>query len=172
MKAEELIAKGEKLVYEDEKVIALLSDKPMSIGHILIFPKEHYANIEDVPEDLVSHLFYVASFAATAVFEGLGAQGTNIIVNSGNGANPRFDRVCLNVLPRKEGDGIDFKWQPKEDLKQQLGDIESQIKGEAILIGKEVPKEEKPVVEEEKTEEVSGKEGEENYLTKQLRRIP
>ena len=76
-------------------------------------------------------------------------------------------------MPRKEGDGVDFKWNPKEDLKQQLGDIEGQIKGETILIGKEKKEEKVEEIKEEKTEEIKEEtDGEENYMTKQLRRIP
>ena len=53
------IARGEapaSQVYEDEKVIAFLSIRPINVGHTLVVPKRHYENIYEIPEEEVAHL--------------------------------------------------------------------------------------------------------------------
>ena len=37
-------------VYEDEQVIAFLSNRPVNEGHTLVVPKKHYENIYEIPE--------------------------------------------------------------------------------------------------------------------------
>ena len=161
---------GVKVVYEDERTFAILSDDPKVLGHIMIFPKEHVKDISQVSEEMITHYFFVASFSATAVFEGLGAQGTNIIVNNGSNSERRFSHFCINVLPRKQEDGIEFKWEAKKDI--NLEEIQSRIKDKAFTIGKEKKEEEKkPEITKEKEEEKISSE-EENYMIKQLKRIP
>lgn len=47
-------------IYEDEHTLAFLNIAPIREGHTLIIPKEHYTNIEDVPDDLYTHLMLVS----------------------------------------------------------------------------------------------------------------
>ena len=58
------------VIYEDEQVVAVVPEKGMVEGHIEIYSKLH-DDITKLSIEESSHLFYVASFAATAVFEGL-----------------------------------------------------------------------------------------------------
>ncbi len=160
-----------RVIYEDEKTFVILSDKPKAIGHILIFPKEHYNDIKEVPQEEVPHYFYAASFSATAVFEGLKAQGTNIIANNGPNSERRFDHFCIQVLPRSQEDGIDLKWEPKKEL--DLDSIKSRIEEKTFAIGKEdLSKKAEEKTEEKNIEKIEAEEGEENYMIKQLERIP
>ena len=39
------------VVYEDEQVMAFLSNRPVNEGHTLVVPKKHYANIYEISED-------------------------------------------------------------------------------------------------------------------------
>ncbi len=168
-----------KIVYEDEKSFVVLSNTPKALGHMIVFPKEHHDSIEDIPRDIVSHLFFVASFAATAVFEGLGSQGTNIIANDGSGSEDDLGHFGIHIVPRKEEDGLGLKWEPNKDEAAKVEDTLSQIKDKACFIGQEgeIEETQKEVIpEESKSEKTKGvlkdEEGAENYLIKQLRRIP
>ena len=46
-------------VYEDDKVIAFLDVNPLSKGHTLVMPKEHFETVLDIPSDLYSYLAQV-----------------------------------------------------------------------------------------------------------------
>jgi histidine triad (HIT) family protein len=171
------IIKGNKkaeIVYEDEKTIAFLSDKPLAQGHIIVIPKEHYNSIDDIPEELSNHFFYVASFASTGIYEIMGGGhelGTNIIVNEGNNPDSRFSHFSIDVIPRKSEDGLNLRWEPKPAKKEELTDSENKIKEETFFIGKE-KKSNRIILSEDnkKTEKYTQKE--EDYLVKQLERIP
>ena len=115
------------MLYEDEKVLAVLPNKSIAPGHIEVYSKEEAREIEKLSTESSAHLFYTASFAATAVFEGLGAHGTNIILKSGISDDNPNGQLCVHILPRTTGDGLQsLMWEPKEpkyDLKSVAGKI-------------------------------------------------
>ncbi len=159
------------MLYEDDKVIAFLD--PSYLGKIMLMPKEHYPIIENVPDFVVGHLFEVANKLSKALFEGLNATGTNIIVNNGVSAGQTIPHFCISIVPRRENDGINLQWQPKQLSDDEMSTVELQLKEEAKNIGSFEGEKKEPVNMDEKTEKIEEKEGdEENYLIKQLRRIP
>ena len=156
------------LIYEDESVFAILHENPAMLGHALVIPKKHYRIFEEVPDEETKQLFKVANAVSTLIFENAAAMGTNIIINNGIGAKQDMPHVIVNVIPRKENDGINFEWPTKkaseEDLKSAQDMIGSVI--EEVFLGKEKTP---TVVKEQKSETIQG---ENNYLLKQLKRIP
>lgn len=48
------------LIYEDEWVVAFLSNRPVNEGHTLVVPKKHYVNIYGISEDEAAYLFKIA----------------------------------------------------------------------------------------------------------------
>ena len=161
-----------KIVYEDAAVMAILSDEPTIFGHLLVFPKQHHRTLEEVDEKVVTQMFYVASFAATAIFEGLGAEGTNIIICSGKDCSQRYTHLVIDVLPRKTNDGLNFKWDPKKITPEDMDEIMDRVKDKADLIklgGEEKPQKAGPETDKPPDELAFD---EENYLVRHLRRIP
>ena len=62
------IANGEipsKTLYEDEDFRVILDLGPATKGHALILPKEHYANLYELPEDLAGKVMKLAKKMAT-----------------------------------------------------------------------------------------------------------
>ncbi|MBW3015690.1 HIT family protein [Candidatus Woesearchaeota archaeon] len=154
------------VLYADEIAVAVLNPKPAVPGHIIVIPKKHYTILEDVPENELEHLFTVANKLGSLVFEVLGANGTNIVVNNGVEASQEVPHFAIHVIPRKEGDGLDFRWKAEQAKPDDLEETELFLKDG--LSGKE------PVEKEEETadevEKIEG--GKDNYLIKQLERIP
>ena len=76
----------------------------------------------------------------------------------------------INVIPRRQGDGINLEWQPKQIGEEEMSTVEIKLRAETEAGHKfgEQETEEKPKPKEE-TEVLTG---EDNYLIKQLRRIP
>ncbi len=101
---EDFLVSG-KVLYEDEKAICVLPEKGVVKGHLEIYSKEESSMLEKLSLESCAHLFYLASFAATAVFEGLGVHGTNIIMKSGN-SDDNNGRLVIHVLPRVQGDSL------------------------------------------------------------------
>lgn len=159
-------------IYQDDKVIAVLHLKPAAPGHVLLFTKEHYPIIEQVPDFIVGHTFTVANKLSTAIFESLGAQGTNIIIENGTAAGQAIAHFSVHVIPRNENDGLKLEWQPKKPGKEEVEIAHYQIKEQAESIHPSMfEKEMEEVVHEEPKKEKHDKHTEAHIL-RQLRRIP
>jgi histidine triad (HIT) family protein len=103
------IAKKEapaSIVYEDEKVIAFMSIRPINIGHTLVVPKKHYKNIYEIPEDEVAHLYTVVKKIAHAVQKAVNAEGIRIVQNNGEAAGQVVFHMHVHIIPMNK----DHSW--------------------------------------------------------------
>ena len=124
------------VIYEDEKVVCVLPEKGTVAGHLEILSKLEDQDITKLSNEDSSHLFYVASFAATALFEGLKVHGTNIILKSGQPDN----KLAIHVLPRLPDDGLQkMLWEPKQPS-YDLSSIASKIKDQMWKVSQKVKK--------------------------------
>ena len=95
-----------EILYEDEKVLALLDLKPFNPGHSLVVPKEHFETIYDIPEDIIAHLYKVVKKVAIAVKKAMGAEGINIIQSNELAGNQGIFHFHAHVIPRHFGDKL------------------------------------------------------------------
>jgi histidine triad (HIT) family protein len=168
-----LIAQGKvyaRKVFENDMCYAILSPLPAAPGHVILFPKAHAPILEQLKDFEVAHLFTVANKLSTAAFESIGAQGTNIIVQNGVGGGQKVAHFSMHIIPRRENDGLNLIWQPKQLTEEQMSTVELQLKDATNSIG-EFEKEKKEPVNLDKPKELKEIKGE-NYLIRQLRRIP
>jgi len=159
------------MLFEDEQMAIMLAPKPAVPGHIILAPKTHAAILEQVPDFVIGKMFDKANKVSIAVFETLGAEGTNILVNNGIAAGQRVNHFLINVVPRRENDNLSLLWQPKQLSEEEMSTIELKLKEESGNIGVFEKEKEKPK-EEKKPEEIKEEQEEENYLLKQLERLP
>lgn len=156
------------LLYEDATVMAYLEREPAAKGHVKVCTKSHVAKFRELPNNIASYAFFTASFAAMAVFDQLGAQGTNIIINEGAATAP--GHLCIDVIPRKMDDGLNFLWEPKQLSEEDMAKAFDRLKDKAFFIGKERPPPPSPVNLDQKAE--TKEESTEDYLVRHIRRIP
>ncbi len=169
----DIIQNRKKVLYEDEKVAAFLSERPAMLGHVVIASKEHYTIVEQVPDYITGHAFVVANKISIIIFEVLKAQGTNVIVTNGVVAGQKSPHFLINVIPRFQNDNINLKWQPKQLTEEEMSTAELQIKEQTKNIGGfEKEAAEAVEIKEIPKEVIAEKEGKENYLLKQIKRIP
>ncbi|MFC1800904.1 HIT family protein [Nanoarchaeota archaeon] len=170
------VVKGKEdaeIIFEDEKCTAVLHLKPAHPGHVLLFSKGHYPIMEQVPDYVVGHMFKIANKLSTALFESLNIQGTNIIVQNGVAAGQTIPHFVIHVIPRSEGDGLNFQWEPKQPGKEEVDKAIIVIKEQTANIhpsGFQKEKREIKIDRDAVRKIESTKE--ENYLIKQLRKIP
>ena len=117
-----------KKIYEDEKSIAILDINPANPGHILLLPKEHYSVMPQIPEEEVAHLFMVSKFLSNAILKSLDASGTNIVVANGPAAGQKAQHFMIHVIPRKEGDGVEFTLPQKKHSDSDLDTVAKKIR--------------------------------------------
>ena len=47
-------------VYEDDMVMAFMDMEPINEGHVLLVPKQHYLDADEIPDELLAHLIIVS----------------------------------------------------------------------------------------------------------------
>ena len=124
------IANGEipsASLYEDEKVKVILDIAPASKGHALILPKEHFANVYEISDDMATHVMLTAKKMAKKMQEELGLEGLNVLQNNGEVAGQTVFHYHMHLIPRYSDDKVRMKWEngevseeQKEELVQKL----------------------------------------------------
>ena len=97
-------------IYEDEQILAFLDIGPLSEGHCLVVPKDHYLRFEQLPADLASALARRLGPVAQAVVKAVNAEGYNILNNNGRCAGQLVEHVHFHIIPRNLGDGVFTQW--------------------------------------------------------------
>lgn len=95
------------ICYEDSQAIAFMDVQPVNAGHVLVVPRQHYESLVDIPAELARHLFDVSLRLAPIVRRLAGADGLNVIVNSGTSAGQDVFHYHVHVIPRRNDDGFD-----------------------------------------------------------------
>ena len=98
-------------LYEDDKFRVIFDASPATKGHVLVIPKEHYANVFEIPEDLIAEAYKVAKKVATVLKEVTGCDGINILQNNGEVAGQTVFHLHIHIIPRYEK-GEMVQWNP------------------------------------------------------------
>ena len=167
-------AKGKAdVIYEDDKLVAFLAEKPATDGHIIVVPKKHYQIVEQIPDFELAYLFNTVNKLSIAAFEGVKAQGSNIIVQNGVAAGQTIPHVSVHIIPRNEKDNLNFQWQPKQLTEEQMSTVELQLKEGSKNVGQfQLEEKKEPIKLKKKVKKIKAEEKAEDYMIKQLERIP
>jgi histidine triad (HIT) family protein len=93
-------------IYEDEKTMAFLDVSPVNYGHTLVIPKEHYVNMEGVPEEELYAIITTVKKIGAAIKDGLNAPGYNIQENNDPVAGQVIPHLHFHIIPRVQNDGL------------------------------------------------------------------
>ncbi|MBR0147614.1 MAG: HIT domain-containing protein [Lachnospiraceae bacterium] len=99
-------------LYEDDDFRIILDAGPATKGHALILPKAHYANIYEIPADLLAKAAVLAKEQAEHMTKVLGADGFNIVQNNGETAGQTVFHFHIHLIPRFKDDGQKIGWNP------------------------------------------------------------
>ena len=110
-------------LYEDDKFRVILDLGPASKGHALILPKEHYADIYELPEELAGEVYKLAAKMAKKMTAALGCDGFNIVQNNKEVAGQTVFHFHMHLIPRYENDQVGLTWKPgtlTDEVKQEI----------------------------------------------------
>ena len=98
-----------QLVLDEPDFVAFLDRRPVFKGHTLLVPREHVVTLPDLPAGLRDGFLGAAQRLATAMVEGLEAQGSFVAIN--NVVSQSVAHLHCHVVPRTKGDGLrGFFW--------------------------------------------------------------
>ncbi len=124
------IANGEipsQTLYEDETFRVILDLGPATKGHALILPKEHHANLYELPETTAGEVMKLAKKMASMMTERLGCEGFNLVQNNGDLAGQTVFHFHMHLIPRYRADGQKIGWKPQEVSQAELEAVKDQI---------------------------------------------
>lgn len=117
-------------IYEDDKSLAFLDIMPASPGHTLVIPKEHHANFDEVPQEVLCQTISCAQKIGHAIKEGLGLEGYNVDIHNGAVAGQSIPHLHIHIIPRHADDGLSLfprgKYQEGE-MEEVAGQIKASI---------------------------------------------
>jgi histidine triad (HIT) family protein len=97
------------VVVSTEHLVAFLDHRPVFKGHTLLVPRRHVVTLPELPAELRDPFLEAGQRLATAMLDGLGAQGSFMAVN--NTVSQSVPHLHLHVVPRTKGDGLrGFFW--------------------------------------------------------------
>lgn len=124
------IANGEipsKTLYEDESFRVILDLGPAAKGHALILPKEHAANLYELPDETAGAAMVLAKKMACTMREKLHCIGLNLVQNNGAAAGQTVAHFHIHVIPRYLDDGQSINWVPGEPSQEELEAVRKEI---------------------------------------------
>lgn len=114
-------------VYEDEECMAVMDINPANPGHLILFSKEHYQIMPQIPEYTVEKLFMVSKALTQATLKALKSHGTTIFAANGAAAGQKAPHVIIHIIPRFEGDNLGMNVPEKETTEAELQKIKKTI---------------------------------------------
>ena len=124
------IAAGEipsATLYEDDDFRVILDIEPASKGHALILPKEHYANLYELDDELAAKVLVLAKKMITKLTDIVGCDGYNVVQNNGKAAGQTVFHFHMHLIPRYENDDVKIGWKPGKLTDEVKQDILSKI---------------------------------------------
>jgi histidine triad (HIT) family protein len=99
-------------VYEDERTIAFMDINPGTRGHLLVIPREHYADLLEIAPEELAAVARTAQIMAARASDRLDAVGVNLLNSCGAQAWQTIFHFHVHVIPRYPGDPLQLPWHP------------------------------------------------------------
>ncbi|MDE5866718.1 MAG: HIT domain-containing protein, partial [Lachnospiraceae bacterium] len=92
-------------------------------------PKNHYANLYELPEETAAKVMMLAKKMAAQMTDKLNCDGFNLMQNNGEVAGQTVFHFHMHLIPRYKDDGQKINWKPGEPSQEELEEIKNQIVG-------------------------------------------
>jgi histidine triad (HIT) family protein len=86
-------------VHEDEHVLAFMDLFPAEEGHVLVIPREHYADLYEMPAESLRRVVTVSRRIAPALREVVKPAGLRIVQLNGEAAGQTVFHYHLHLIP-------------------------------------------------------------------------
>ena len=114
---------------EDEHTVSFLNIAPATVGHALVVPRTHSADLFEISDQDLQHTLLAARRLARRMKDVLEPDGFNIINSCGAAAWQTIFHFHLHVVPRYEDDPLELPWVPKEGDPDEIAAVAEKIRG-------------------------------------------
>ena len=114
-------------LYEDEYFYVMLDRFPKCLGHTLILPKKHAANIFELSEEDAQKLIPLTQKVAAALQQVLNFDGLNLLQNNGAAAGQQVFHFHLHLIPRMEKDNMMIQYPHLDPSMEEFKEMADKI---------------------------------------------
>jgi len=114
-------------IYEDEVVLSFLDIGPLSDGHTLVIPKQHFERLHECPAELLGRVGSCLGKIAKAVAAAMNSDGYNVLCNNGRAAGQLVEHLHFHIIPRNTGDGVFDRWPAYKYKQGKIDEIAAKI---------------------------------------------
>ena len=107
-----------QILFESDTNLAFLDIFPVSKGHTIVVPKNHYNNLEDIPVNELTELYETVKSLSSLIHKKLKIDGYNILQNNFRGAGEVINHFHVHIIPRSREDGKFQLLIPREQSKE------------------------------------------------------
>ena len=115
-------------IYEDEVIYSFLDIGPISTGHTLVIPKQHFEFLHDCPAEVLAEVGKRLGKIAKAVSAAMASDGYNVLCNNGTSAGQLVAHVHFHIIPRNAGDSVFNRWPAFEYEDGKLSELGAKIR--------------------------------------------
>lgn len=120
-----------EILFENDRVVAILDINPIHFGHALVIPRVHYRDFLEVDPQCYASLLGAARTVTGALVKSLNLEGFNLFSNNGRSAGQSVFHFHLHITPRYHDDDIRFVLKLKKyqsgEMRQYADRIRSHI---------------------------------------------
>ena len=116
-------------LYDDEDFRVILDASPASKGHALILPKQHYADLYELDDEIAAKALVLAKKMITKLTPILECDGYNVVQNNKEAAGQTVFHFHMHLIPRYKDDQVGLGWKmgtldekEKEEILKKVGE--------------------------------------------------
>jgi len=96
------------IVFKDDQVCAFVNSKFVgnNPGHVIVVPNDHFENLYDTPDEILSRIIIVSKKIAIAMKKARNCDGVMIQQNNEPASNQHAFHYHMHIFPRFDGDEI------------------------------------------------------------------
>ncbi|EJO5347882.1 HIT family protein [Clostridium botulinum] len=115
--------KKASIVYENDLVCCFLAQEPINEGHMLIIPKKHYVDLDQMDDKTAIEIMKVCKIMVKVLKDIYNSDGYSVMQNGGSFNN--VGHYHMHLFPRYKGDS--FSWSYGEEDNSTLEVVNKKI---------------------------------------------
>ncbi|MCH8520187.1 MAG: HIT domain-containing protein [Nanoarchaeota archaeon] len=116
-----------KKIHEDSEFLAFLDINPITKGHTILIPKEHYMMMAFVPDEVLGRIQVLAKQLSELLIKSLNANDVALIIANGQAAGQQIQHFAIHLIPRYEGDNFKLNLEGEKRDEEELKEIKDKL---------------------------------------------
>jgi histidine triad (HIT) family protein len=117
-----------QIVDSDDHTVAFMDINPATRGHALVVPRQHWADLFEIPDDELQRTMLAARRLAVRMRGALDPDGFNVLNSCGAAAWQTIFHFHLHVIPRYEDDPLKLPWIPRGGDQDEIAQVAEKIR--------------------------------------------